>query len=69
MTEKHIGNVEIFIEQREVAFLSPSEICENLKFSAVHLKKIKFLQILLGDENATCSEIISILSIKNSSTW
>ena len=25
--------VEIFLEQREVAFLSPSKICENLNFS------------------------------------
>ena len=29
--------VEIFLEQREVAFLSPSEICENLNFSTVRL--------------------------------
>ena len=27
------GKVEIFLEQREFAFLSPSKICENLKFS------------------------------------
>ena len=27
------GKVEIFLEQREVAFLSPSKICENLNFS------------------------------------
>ena len=32
-----ICKVEIFLEQREVAFLSPSKICENLNFSAVHL--------------------------------
>ena len=25
--------VEIFLEQREVAFLSPRKICENLNFS------------------------------------
>ena len=25
--------VEIILEQREVAFLSPSKICENLNFS------------------------------------
>ena len=25
--------VEIFLEQREVAFLSPSKICKNLNFS------------------------------------
>ena len=25
--------VKIFLEQREVAFLSPSKICENLNFS------------------------------------
>ena len=29
--------VEIFLEQREVAFLSLSKICENLNFSTVHL--------------------------------
>ena len=58
-----VGKVEIFLEQREVAFLSPSKICENLNFSTVHLKKFKFLQILLGDKNATylCSKIISTL--------
>ena len=46
--------VEIFLEQREVAFLSPCKICENLNFSTVH-------QILLGDKNATyrCSKVIS----------
>ena len=27
--------VEIFLEQREVAFLSPSKICENLNFSTL----------------------------------
>ena len=27
------GKVEIFFGQREVAFLSPSKICENLNFS------------------------------------
>ena len=41
--------VEIFLEQREVAFLSPS----------------KFSQILLGDKDATyfCSKIISTLQV------
>ena len=29
--------VEIFLEQREVAFLSPRKICENLNFSTLHL--------------------------------
>ena len=29
--------VEMFLEQREVAFLSPSKICKNLNFSTVHL--------------------------------
>ena len=29
--------VEIFLEQREVAFLSFRKICENLIFSTVHL--------------------------------
>ena len=32
-----LSKVEIFLEQREVAFLSPSKICENLNFSTVHL--------------------------------
>jgi hypothetical protein len=27
------SKVEIILEQREIAFLSPSKICENLKFS------------------------------------
>ena len=27
------AKVEIVLEQREVAFLSPSKICENLNFS------------------------------------
>ena len=51
----------MFLEQREVAFLSPSKVCENLNFSIG-------IQILLGDKNATylCSKIISTLI---SSTW
>ena len=59
------GKVGIFLEQREVAFLSPSNICENLNFSTVHLKNSNFSQILLGDKNATylCSKIISTLTI------
>ena len=32
-----MGKVEIFLEQRKVAFLSPNKICENLNFSTVHL--------------------------------
>ena len=28
-----VVKVEIFLEQREVAFLSPGKICENLNFS------------------------------------
>jgi hypothetical protein len=28
-----LGKVEIFLEQREVAFFSASKICENLNFS------------------------------------
>ena len=39
-----IDKVEIFLEQREVAFLSPSKICEILN----SLLKFKFSQILLG---------------------
>ena len=31
--EPDIDKVEIFLEQREVAFLSPCNICENLNFS------------------------------------
>ena len=51
-----INKIEIFLEQREVAFLSPSKICENLNFSTE-------IQILLGVKNATylCSKIISTL--------
>ena len=61
-----IDKVDIFLEQREVAFLSPSKVCENLNFSTVHPEKFKFLKILLGDENATylCSKIISTLQIQ-----
>ena len=46
------GKVQIVLEQREVAFLS------------ISLLKFKFLQILLGDKNATslCSKNISTLS-------
>ena len=57
------SKVEMFLEQKEVAFLSPSKICRNLNFSAVHPEKFKFSQILLGDKNATylCSKIISTL--------
>ena len=60
-----IGKVEIFLEQRGVAFLSLSKICENLNFSTVHPEKFKFLQILLGDKNTTSlsSKIISTLVI------
>jgi hypothetical protein len=59
--------VEIVLEKREVAFLSPSKISENLNFSTVHLWKFKFSQILLGDKNATylCSKIISILTFNH----
>ena len=60
----NVKKVETFLEQREVAFLSPTKICENLNFSTVHLSKFKFSQILLGDKNATdlCSKIISTLT-------
>ena len=53
------SKVEIFLEQREVAFLSPSKICENLNFSTFHPEKFKFSQILLGDKNITylCSKL------------
>ena len=60
-----IDKVDIFLEQREVAFLSPSKVCENLNFSTVHPEKFKFLQILLGNKNATffCTKIISTLTL------
>ena len=29
----YLSKVELFLEKREVAFLSPSKICENLNFS------------------------------------
>ena len=32
MTDPIISKVEIILEQIEVAFLSPSKICENLNF-------------------------------------
>ena len=31
--KKYFVKVEIFLEQREVAFLSASKVCENLNFS------------------------------------
>ena len=48
-----------FLEQREVAFLSPCKVCENLNFST----EIQIFEILLGDNNAIylCSKIISTL--------
>jgi hypothetical protein len=57
------SKVEIFLEQREVAFFSLSKIWENLIFFTAQLEKFKFLQILLGDKNPTylCSKIISTL--------
>ena len=58
----------MFLEQRVVTFLSPSNICENLNFSTVHLKNSNFSQILLGDKYATylCFQIISTLpAVKN----
>ena len=44
------SKVEVFLEQREVAFLLPSKICENLNFSTVHPEKFKHSEILLGDK-------------------
>ena len=38
--------VEIFLEQREVAFLSPSKICRNLNFQRFTVEKFKFSQPL-----------------------
>ena len=49
------SKVEIFLEQKEVAFLSHSKICENLNFSTVHPEQFKFFQIFLSDKNATYS--------------
>ena len=48
--------VETILKEKEVAFLSPSKICENLNLSTE-------IQILLGDKNATylCSKTISTL--------
>ena len=57
------AKVEIILEQRQVAFLSPMEICENLNFLGWTVEKFKFSQILLGDKNATslCFKNISIM--------
>ena len=58
--------VEIFLEHREVALLSPRKICESLNFSTVHLYlRIQIFANLLGDKNATYlrSKIISTLYI------
>ena len=53
------SKVEIFLEQRKVAFLSPSKICENLNFS----REIQIFVNFLGDKNTTflCSKNISTL--------
>ena len=61
---KHIGKVETFLEQREVAFLSSIKIFENLIFSTAHPEKFKFSQILMDDKKATylCSRIITTLA-------
>ena len=45
--------VEIFLEQREVAFLSPSKICENLNFSTE----------IFANSTYLCSKIISTLTV------
>ena len=52
------GKEEIILEQREVAFLSPSKICEIW----ISVEKFKFSQILLCDKSVTS------LSSKNIST-
>ena len=61
--ELQAGKVEIILEQRQVAFLSPGKVCENLNFKRCTVEKFKFLQILLVDKNATslCSKNISTL--------
>ena len=46
------SKVEIFLEQREVALLSPSKICENLNFST---------EIQISANYSLCSKIISTL--------
>ena len=53
---KLISKLEISLEQREVAFLSPSKIFANLNFS----REIQISHILLGDKNTTslCSKNI-----------
>ena len=60
LSNKENVKVEIFLEQREVAFLPPSKICKNLNF---FLRKFKFSQIFLSDKNANYlySKIISTL--------
>ena len=64
---KTICKIEIILDQREVAFLSPSKICEHLNFQRCTVEKFNFLQILLGDKNATslCSKNISTLPVCN----
>ena len=56
LSEAIVHKVEIFLEKREVAFLSTRKICDNLNFSTE-------IQILLGDKNAIspCSKNISTL--------
>ena len=61
------SKVEVILEQRQVAFLSPSKIWENLNFS----RESQILQILLGDKNATslCSKNISTLTDQPKLGW
>ena len=52
---------EIFLEQREVAFLSPSKICENLNFGVLDL----FTEVydIMYDTKLTCINLINIAKL------
>ena len=68
---KWIFKVEIFLEQREVVFLSPSKICENSNFSTeIQICENFCWMIRLDDATNLCSKIIStLLSTFFYATW
>jgi len=44
----YVGKVEMYLEQREVVFLSTRKICENLNFSTAQPEKNQIFAIFAG---------------------
>ena len=65
LTSQMAGKVEIFLEQREVAFLSPSKICENLNFSTKIISTLTFYFMLKATESQNVFLIWSQLQKKS----